>query len=74
MILPKRPPIMLRKEKDAWKVDVVQTGLRDPSLTLEAGERNQAVGEALLKLAKDIESGRYKTYEQMQRDADAGMP
>lgn len=74
MALKKRPPIMLVKDKGFWKVDLAQTAVRDTSLSPESRERNQAVGDALLKLARDIERGRYKTYEQMQRDADAGMP
>jgi len=72
--LPRRSPIILKKDKGVWKVDLAQTAVRDETLSPEAGERNQAVGNALLKLARDIEHGRYKTYDQMQRDADAGMP
>ena len=72
--LRKRPPVILLKDKDIWKVDLAQTALRDTTLSPDSGERNQAVADALFKLARDIERGRYKTYDQMQRDADAGMP
>jgi len=72
--LPARPPIILKKDKGVWKVDLAATAERDKSLSPSSAERNQAIGDALLKIATDINRGRYKSFADMQRDADAGMP
>jgi hypothetical protein len=72
--LRKRPPIILRKDQGVWKVNLAETAQRDSTISPESAQRNEAIGEALLKIARDIDRGRYKTYADMQRDADAGMP
>jgi hypothetical protein len=69
-----RAPIILKKDKGAWKVDLAATAEQDPTLSPQSAERNQAIGEALLKIAKDINRKRYKSFADMQQDADAGMP
>ena len=72
--LGKRPPIFLRKENGLWKVDLAETAHRDSTLSPESAQRNQAIGDALQRIAREINRGKYKSYEEMQRDADAGMP
>jgi hypothetical protein len=74
LALQARPPVVLKKDKGVWKVDLAATAERDSSINQESAERNRAIGEALLKIAKDINRGRYKSFEDLQRDADAGMP
>ena len=69
-----RPPVYLKKDREVWKVDLAATAVRDTSISAESAARNQAIGEALLKIAGDIDRGRYKSFSDLQRDTDAGLP
>ena len=69
-----RPPVILRKEKGLWKVDLPATAKVDPKFDPEAIERYRAYGKALHNAAYQIDAGRYKTLAEAEQDSDAWAP
>ena len=69
-----RPPVMLRKEKGLWKVDLQATAKTDPKFDTGAIERYRAYGKALHNAAYQINAGRYKTLAEAEQDSDAWAP
>lgn len=69
-----RPPVFLRRQKDLWKVDLTTTAKYDPRFSPEAIQRYRKYGQALQKAARDINSGRYRTLAEAQRESDAKAP
>ena len=69
-----RPPVMLRKEKGLWKVDLQATAKIDPKFDADAVERYRVYGKALHNAAYQINSGRYKTLAEAEQDSDAWAP
>jgi hypothetical protein len=69
-----RPPVLLRKEKGLWKVDLEATAKVDPKFDLEAVARYRAYGKALHDAAYQINAGRYKTLAEAEQDSDAWAP
>jgi hypothetical protein len=69
-----RPPVMLRKEKGLWKVDLEATARIDPKFDAEAVARYRAYGKALHDAAYQIDAGRYKTLAEAEQDSDTWAP
>ena len=71
--LSSRSPVFLRRDKNAWKVDL-EAMRKDPQHTPEMTRQYLAAGEALQRAAKDIRLGRYKTFAAAQQaSADASV-
>jgi hypothetical protein len=69
-----RPPVILRKEKGLWKVDLAATAKVDPKFDPETIERYRTYGKALHNAAYQINAGRYKTLAEAELDSDAWAP
>jgi hypothetical protein len=73
-VLSARPPIILRKEYKAWKVDLAETAKVDPKFGPDAVNRYRIYGDALHDAAWRINAGRYKTLAQAEHDTDRYAP
>jgi len=69
-----RPPIYLRKDKGLWRVDLPATARQDPRLDPVVARRYLAAGKALHDAARQIASGRYKTFAEAERAMDVQLP
>ena len=74
MRLRNRPPIYLRKEKGAWKVDLAATAKGDKRFDPAVQEKYASAGSALHQAAEHVRAGWYKTLADAQRDADGRFP
>jgi len=68
-----RPPVYLRKIKDAWKVDLPATAQADPRHNFALVKQFLAAGQALQQAARQIAAGRYKTLAEAQQAIDAQL-
>jgi len=69
-----RPPIYLRNDKGAWKVDLAATAKGDKRFDPGVQEKYASAGDALHDAARRVRAGRYKTLTEAQRDADGRFP
>jgi hypothetical protein len=73
-LLSARPPVILRKEKDVWKVDLAATAKIDPKFGPEAVDRYRVYGQALHDAAWRINAGRYQTLAEAEHETDRYAP
>lgn len=57
------PPVYLKREKDGWKVDLT-AARRDSNHSPQQVEQHLAAGKALNDAARQVRTGRYRTFEE----------